>query len=324
MLSRHENLNFNVNEVLSSVFAPKTTWNVFPRLYYINGKKYDLTEYTDKLKTEYPNLGWLNASLMQAFLPINLIGIYKDKLYTNYVNNISETDSAAVFEYGNEDIIFPNDKDRQQLAWANFTGQLSKYIADSKLFAYKYGSYYDKMTYGRFLDQANIEYLQQNIRLTEDKSAFKLKDGLNLTKKIKDSFGRLQQSIFSTQVKANFFAKILGFLPFVKNFNASSTGSVYGLRLLNNIFPFNDTGSDQGPVYVMFLAIKLLCNWLSTFVHRKWSDKGSEYKASELKTLWNKIDSNLKANGNDFIELIKNNQSVNFKVQSLLNEHRWN
>lgn len=167
LLSRHENLNFNVNEVLSAVFAPKTTWNAFPRLYDIDGKRYDLTEYTDKLTTEYSNLRRLNVSSLEAFLPSNFIGMYKDNLYTNYINN-KRNDDEPVFDYDDKGNNFPEDKNRQQLAWANFTGPLSKYIADNDLFTYE-NRHNNKTTRGRFLNEViKIRYFstknKSNIR----------------------------------------------------------------------------------------------------------------------------------------------------------------
>lgn len=328
MLSRHENLNFNANEVLSAVFAPKTTWNAFPRVYNVNGKKYDLTEYTDKLTSEYSNLGRLNAAkCFEPFLPSVFIGMYKDKLYTNYVNNIKNDEDSAVFfaKDDAQDFIFPSDKDRNHLAWTNFTGPLSKYIVDNELFSFNnHWIYRGRGQYGRFIKELNNTdkywILLKNIVLTEDEKAFKIKnDGVYLTKKIEDSFGSLQQSIYSKQVKTNFFAKILSFIPFVQNFNASLTGSIYGLRLLNETFPFTDTDSNQSSVYIIFLALKWLCEWLSSFVNEKWSDKKTEYKSVELKESWNKIKLNLNANGKDFLMALGNENSPRFKVQSLMN-----
>lgn len=51
----------------------------------------------------------------------------------------------------------------------------------------------------------------------------------------------------------------------MQNFNKTATDSIYGLKLLNTLFPFNNTKNDMAVPHVLLFLLDSTVKWMKTF-----------------------------------------------------------
>lgn len=202
--------------------------------------------------------------------------MYDDQLYQDYVKH-PNIEKYGIFKYlddeGNAISQISNDTNRKQLAWANFTGTLSKYIVDTNICNSKFEKYEKRLLkyYGRFLGNMRREGSAKGdapaLLQTEKNgiSFINVKDNPNFEIKEEETFGKFQAKILYKQIETDFSAKILEFVPFIQNFNETASGANYGLKLLNNLFPFTDTQSNMDITYTLFFILQQSITWMKSF-----------------------------------------------------------
>jgi hypothetical protein len=98
LAGRHENLNYNVNELLTTLITPSKVQTKIPDMYTYNGVQFtpgeDLNNYLSYLA---PSLQYFNGS--QADLGIYasyVMGMYDDKYYQDFVQNTNSNGAQSM------------------------------------------------------------------------------------------------------------------------------------------------------------------------------------------------------------------------------------
>ncbi|AOG61095.1 hypothetical protein SHELI_v1c11480 [Spiroplasma helicoides] len=146
--SRHENLNFNMNEILSCYLTPQSTALNMPSSYTYKGRKVDLADPINKFKgLLQPNIGKLDGAHFTGVYGSYLMGMYEDSFYQNFINDQGFTDgfnkeggvgfnkpgktdnSMGILMGMNKNLNLSEDENRRSLAWGvQDTGALSNYL----------------------------------------------------------------------------------------------------------------------------------------------------------------------------------------------------
>ncbi|QEH61780.1 hypothetical protein SCHIN_v1c05830 [Spiroplasma chinense] len=147
--SRHENLNFNVNEMLSMFFTPEATLMRMPQSYDYEGKNYNINNNLSKYKNLLaPSLTTLDQDNYAGMYASYVMGMYDNDFYAPIINgeksfndtmNINggigfnkENDNATGYLAGlNKNIKLSSNQERRDLAWGiQDTGALTNYLLD--------------------------------------------------------------------------------------------------------------------------------------------------------------------------------------------------
>jgi hypothetical protein len=98
LAGRHENLNYNVNELLTTLITPSKVQTKIPDMYTYNGVQFtpgeDLNNYLSYLA---PSLQYFNGS--QADLGVYasyVMGMYDDKYYQDFVQNTNSNGAQSM------------------------------------------------------------------------------------------------------------------------------------------------------------------------------------------------------------------------------------
>jgi hypothetical protein len=153
---RHENLNYNVNEVLSSYMTPLASLANMPQTYNYNGAQIDIKSAINTYKTMLaPNLGTFDKDNYSGFYASYLMGMYSDDFYNGFIDaennndginyfsdsmneagdigvNKTTDDNAMGYANGlNADLKLSDDVNRRELAWGiQDTGAYTNYLLD--------------------------------------------------------------------------------------------------------------------------------------------------------------------------------------------------
>lgn len=152
LAGRHENLNYNVNEVLSTFMAPISTLSNMPLNYNYNGKAVDLASGVQNYKNVLaPQMSTWDQDNYAGFYASYVMGMYDNKFYQDYWNKdngffqdtinkdggygINQTNkNADGFAAGLTSWDLSKDKERRQLAWGiQDTGPLTNYLLNNGL-----------------------------------------------------------------------------------------------------------------------------------------------------------------------------------------------
>ncbi|WP_342258803.1 lipoprotein [Spiroplasma endosymbiont of Dioctria linearis] len=147
---RHENLNYNVNEILSIFLTPTPTAMNMPISYNYEGKSINMAANINKFKNYLaPSLNYYNGDNYAGMFASYLMGMYEDDFYNEIINGkngeyyFRDTFSKAgdqgynkknsnAMGYGaglGKDINLSKNQDRRNLAWGiQDTGALSNYL----------------------------------------------------------------------------------------------------------------------------------------------------------------------------------------------------
>jgi hypothetical protein len=155
LAGRHENLNYNVNEVLSTFMAPISTLSNMPLNYNYNGKAVDLASGVQNYKNVLaPQMSTWDQDNYAGFYASYVMGMYDNKFYQDYWNKDNgffqdtinkdggyginqpgdNTNNADGFAAGLTSWDLSKDKERRQLAWGiQDTGPLTNYLLNNGL-----------------------------------------------------------------------------------------------------------------------------------------------------------------------------------------------
>jgi uncharacterized protein YodC (DUF2158 family) len=146
LAGRHENLNYNVNEVLSTFMAPISTLSNMPLNYNYNGKAVDLASGVQNYKNVLaPQMSTWDQDNYAGFYASYVMGMYDNKFYKDYWNKdngffqdtinkdggygINQTNkNADGFAAGLTSWDLSKDKERRQLAWGVFILQFTSSV----------------------------------------------------------------------------------------------------------------------------------------------------------------------------------------------------
>ncbi|AKU79630.1 hypothetical protein [Spiroplasma turonicum] len=149
LLSRHENLNYNLNEILSIYLSPKPTMLMMPLKYSYNEEKInaknDLSKFTNLLA---PKIEKMNGSNYAGVFASYIMGMYNDDFYNNFINNDYFEDSfnengytgfnkslnneLGLFAGLSKDLKLSENENRRNLAWGiQDTGALTNYLLNN-------------------------------------------------------------------------------------------------------------------------------------------------------------------------------------------------
>jgi hypothetical protein len=152
LAGRHENLNYNVNEVLSTFMAPISTLSNIPLNYNFDGKPVDLASGIQNYKNVLaPQMSTWDQDNYAGFYASYVMGMYDNKFYQDYWANdngyfkdtisadgnygINQADkNADGFAAGLTSWDLSKDKERRELAWGiQDTGPLTNYFLKNGL-----------------------------------------------------------------------------------------------------------------------------------------------------------------------------------------------
>jgi hypothetical protein len=147
LAGRHENLNYNVNEVLSTFMAPISTLSNIPLNYNFDGKPVDLASGIQNYKNVLaPQMSTWDQDNFAGFYASYVMGMYDNKFYQDYWANdngyfkdtisadgdygVNQADkNADGFAAGLTSWDLSKDKERRELAWGiQDTGPLTNYL----------------------------------------------------------------------------------------------------------------------------------------------------------------------------------------------------
>ncbi|AUB32101.1 hypothetical protein [Spiroplasma floricola] len=152
---RHENLNYNINEILSIFLTPSTTAMNMPTSYKYDGKSINMASDINKYKNYLaPSLNYFNGDNYAGMFASYIMGMYDDDFYQTMINsdnkayyfndtfsttgnqgyNKKDGKNAMGYAAGlGSDINLSDNQDRRNLAWAiQDTGALSNYLLNMK------------------------------------------------------------------------------------------------------------------------------------------------------------------------------------------------
>lgn len=152
---RHENLNYNLNEVLSSFITPSNTALKLPTAYTYNGKDIDLSKKLNSFKNVLaPGLNAFNNDSYLGVYASYIMGMYDDDFYKNIISpennkpyfedtfsdkgnvgNNKKKDNAFGYLAGlNKDINLSSNQERWNLSWGiQDTGALTNFLLNNGL-----------------------------------------------------------------------------------------------------------------------------------------------------------------------------------------------
>jgi hypothetical protein len=153
LAGRHENLNYNVNEVLSSYMTPISSLSYMPQIYNYNGQQVDVSTAVNAYKNMLaPNMSTFDRDNYAGFYASYVMGMYSDTFYNGFnkgedganffadsmdtngnigVNKKSGNNALGYANGLNADLELAKDKDRRELAWGiQDTGALTNYLLD--------------------------------------------------------------------------------------------------------------------------------------------------------------------------------------------------
>ncbi len=152
LAGRHENLNYNVNEVLSTFMAPISTLSNIPLNYNFDGKPVDLASGIQNYKNVLaPQMSTWDQDNFAGFYASYVMGMYDNKFYQDYWANdngyfkdtisadgdygVNQADkNADGFAAGLTSWDLSKDKERRELAWGiQDTGPLTNYLLNDGL-----------------------------------------------------------------------------------------------------------------------------------------------------------------------------------------------
>ncbi|WP_339030094.1 lipoprotein [Spiroplasma endosymbiont of Cantharis nigra] len=148
---RHENLNYNVNEILSIFLTPLPTAMNMPTFYKYENSTINIANKISKFKNNLaPSLNYYNGDNYAGMFASYLMGMYEDDFYNNMINGGDEnanyfndtfsingnqgynkkSNNAMGYAAGlGKDINLSKNEERRELAWAiQDTGALSNYL----------------------------------------------------------------------------------------------------------------------------------------------------------------------------------------------------
>ncbi|AKU79995.1 hypothetical protein [Spiroplasma turonicum] len=148
LASRHENLNYNLNEILSMYLTPIPTALMMPVAYKYKNQNINFNTKINSFKNLLePNLNKINNDNYSGVFASYLMGMYDDSFYENFINNGYFEDSFD--EYGHtgfnkssnnemgilagldKELKLSENQSRRNLAWAiQDTGALTNYLLD--------------------------------------------------------------------------------------------------------------------------------------------------------------------------------------------------
>ncbi|AOG61093.1 hypothetical protein SHELI_v1c11460 [Spiroplasma helicoides] len=147
--SRHENLNFNINEILSAYLAPYPTVSNIPTAYKYKDKDVNLTTLINRYKNLLaPSIDKINGEGYAGVYASYIMGMYGDEFYRNFLEEGFFRDSfnlngssklglstgdnnnaMGILQGLDKNLKLSNDQNRRNLAWGiQDTGALSNYL----------------------------------------------------------------------------------------------------------------------------------------------------------------------------------------------------
>lgn len=148
--SRHENLNYNLNEILSMYLSPKSTAQMMPVKYYLNNNEYSISNGINAFtQSMAPALSIYDDNEGYTGIYASYImGMYSNDFYQNFINskNFGDTfnkkgdstqfytdDSAMGYYAGaSNNLHLATEKERRSLAWGiQDTGALTNFLLNN-------------------------------------------------------------------------------------------------------------------------------------------------------------------------------------------------
>ena len=153
--SRHENLNFNLNEILSMYLTPTNTALRIPTSYSFENKQINALEDVIKFKNlMFPSINKFDVDNYAGMYASYVMGMYDDDFYQNFikgnngaysfedtfsasgnVGNNKPKDNATGYLAGlNKDLKLSNNQERRNLSWGiQDTGALTNFLLNNGL-----------------------------------------------------------------------------------------------------------------------------------------------------------------------------------------------
>ncbi|ALD66850.1 lipoprotein [Spiroplasma cantharicola] len=147
---RHENLNYNINEILSIFLTPTPTAMNMPVSYKYKGESINMATNINKFKNYLaPSLNYYNGDYYAGMFASYIMGMYDNEFYDEIINGVdgayyfrdtfSKKGNQGYNKNGNNamgyaaglgnDINLSKNEDRRNLAWGiQDTGALSNYL----------------------------------------------------------------------------------------------------------------------------------------------------------------------------------------------------
>ena len=149
--SRHENLNYNLNEILSMYLTPNNSVLKVPTSYVYNNQEINVTEKVSKFKRLLePNLDLFDDNHFTGMYASYVMGMYDNEFYSNFITegsdkavyfndtfskegntgNNKRKNNATGYAAGlNRDIDLAKEKERRSLSWGiQDTGALTNFL----------------------------------------------------------------------------------------------------------------------------------------------------------------------------------------------------
>ncbi|AOG60530.1 hypothetical protein SHELI_v1c05790 [Spiroplasma helicoides] len=147
--SRHENLNYNMNEILSSYLTPYTSEMNMPSSYNYKGRNINLGELINRYKNLLvPSMEKINLGVHSGIYSSYIMGMYDDSFYQSFIDKgyfedgFNETGDSGFNKLGegqlnemgilmgmNKNLSLSEDENRRNLAWGiQDNGALSNYL----------------------------------------------------------------------------------------------------------------------------------------------------------------------------------------------------
>ncbi|AKU79992.1 hypothetical protein [Spiroplasma turonicum] len=145
---RHENLNYNVNEILSMYLTPIPTALMMPVNYKFNNEDINFTTKLNKYKSLLaPSINKINNDNYSGIFTSYVMGMYDNDFYNNFLKNGYFEDSfnqtggkgfnkksdneLGILAGFDKDLKLSEEENRKNLAWAiQDTGALTNYLLD--------------------------------------------------------------------------------------------------------------------------------------------------------------------------------------------------
>ncbi|AKX34620.1 hypothetical protein SLITO_v1c10090 [Spiroplasma litorale] len=149
LASRHENLNFNLNEILSMYLTPVPTALMMPVAYKYKNTDVNFSSALQKYKTLLaPSIEKINNDNYSGVFASYVMGMYDDSFYRDFINTGHFNDSfneqggvgfnkkdknneMGILAGLDKDLKLSGDQSRRDLSWAiQDTGALTNYLLD--------------------------------------------------------------------------------------------------------------------------------------------------------------------------------------------------
>ncbi|AKX34041.1 hypothetical protein SLITO_v1c03880 [Spiroplasma litorale] len=144
--SRHENLNYNINEILSMYLAPTPTALKIPTSYTYNKKQVDFSNSIEMFKSILmPSISKIDIDKNAGVYASYIMGMYEDGFYKDYLKNgyfedsfnkeggkgfnKSSNNEMGILAGLDKELKLSNEESRKDLSWAiQDTGALTNYL----------------------------------------------------------------------------------------------------------------------------------------------------------------------------------------------------